>query len=96
MTHDDVTEPLPNGADLPKHPANTTGRKVISYGKVLDAEDGRPLRAGLHQNEIRMLMAGHAGGLGHLYAFAMLNDKIFHTRQSVVVDVKTIDVDDHG
>lgn len=91
---DDTTEPLPNGAKLPSHPDNTTAKRVISYGKVFDAEDGRPLRVGLHQNEIKMLMSGQVGGLGHLYAFAMLNDKIYHTRKQVVIDVKCVEIED--
>jgi hypothetical protein len=89
---DDTTEPLVNGAELPDHPANTTALKIVSFGKVYDAEDSRPLRVGLHQNEIRMLMEGEQMALTHLHAYAMLNGHIYHTRKAVTVDCKCIEV----
>ena len=89
---EETTEPLPNGAALPDHPANTTSLTVIEYGKVFDDGDGRPLETGkLHENEIRMLMNGEVGGLGHLYLFAIRDKKIYHTRRLVVIDVKCLE-----
>jgi hypothetical protein len=91
-TIEETTEPLPNGATLPDHPANTTALRVIEYGKVFDDGDGRPLEAGkLHENEIRMLMNGEVGGLGHLYLYAIRDKKIYHTRRLVVIDVKCLE-----
>ena len=89
--YDDLTEPLSNGAEIPSHPSQTTARKIIAYGRVKDAKDGTPLRAGLHHATIRGLMDGHQMGLTHLYAYAMLNNKIYHTRPGVVIEVRTID-----
>ena len=86
----EVTEPLANGAELPDHPANTTALKVIKYGKVFDADDGRPLRAGLHQSTLRTLMSGQRI-LGHLYAYVILDHHIYHTRNRVVVDVECVE-----
>lgn len=88
------TDPLVNGAALPDHPATTTARKIISYGKVTDATDGKPLRGGLHQNEIVNLMNGSQMALGHLYAYVILNGHIYHTRPSVIITVETEDVTD--
>ena len=85
---EETTEPLPNGAALPDHPANTTALRIIEYGKVWDDGDGRPLQTGvLHENEIRMLMNGEVGGLGHLYLYALRNRHIYHTRKLVTIDV---------
>ena len=87
---DATTSPLPNGAQLPEHPANTTALRIVEYGKVYDADDGRPLRCGLHQNEVRMLQMGSKMALGHLYAYVILNKHVYHTRQAVVIDVKCV------
>ena len=83
----DVTESLRNGDKLPEHPASTNALRIVKYGRVRDAEDGKTLRAGLHQNEIRMLMNGEKMALTHLYAYAMLNGHIYHTRDRVTIDV---------
>ena len=85
---DDITEPLPNGAELPEHPATTTARTITEYGNVWDDADGRPLGRGMHENEIKMLMGGEKGGLSHLYLYAIRNKHIYHTRPLVVIDVK--------
>jgi hypothetical protein len=90
---DDTTEPLPNGATLPEHPASTTALKIIEYGKVYDDGDGRPLLAGkLHESDVRMLMSGHNGALGHLYLYAIRDKKIYHTRRLVTIDVKVTEI----
>lgn len=86
-----ITEPLPNGARLPKHPAHTTSLKVIRYGKVHDATDGKELRGGLHQNELRQLRQNNQMALTHLYAFCMIEGKIYHTRRAVVITVDCIE-----
>ena len=91
MEYEDTTSPLANGDELPDHPHNTTARKIISYGKVYDFEDGRPLRAGMHQSTLKVLMGG-TRILSHTYSYAILNGRIYHTRDKVVVDVKTVDV----
>ena len=85
---EEITEPLPNGATLPSHPASTTALRVIRYGSVWDDSDGKPLKVGLHENELRMLMNGEQMALGHLYLYCIRGDKIFHTRPLVVVDVE--------
>lgn len=89
---DDVTGPLPNGADLPDHPANTTGLQIVSYGKVWDDGDGRPLTAGLHEAQVKMLMLGRQMALQHLYLYAIRDKKIYHTRNLVTIDVKVKEV----
>jgi hypothetical protein len=90
---EETTEPLPNGAALPDHPANTTALKVVEYGKVWDDGDGRPLQSGrLGENEIRMLMLGNQMALQHLYCYAIRDKKIYHTRRLVTVDVKCREV----
>lgn len=90
--YNDTTEALPNGAELPTHPALTTAKKVIEYGRVWDDANGITLLSGLHQNEIAMLMAGEQGALGHLYRYAIRNKHIYHTRPLVCIDVKTEEV----
>lgn len=87
---EESTEPLPNGAKLPEHPASTTSLKVVKYGKVWDDADGKPCIVGLHENEMRMLMAGDQMALQHLYCYAIRGDKIYHTRPLVVVDVDCV------
>lgn len=91
MLLDDQTEPLPNGASLPEHPANTTALKIVEYGKVFDDGDGTPLKGGLHESEVKMLMAGNQMSLRHLYCYAIRDKKIYHTRRLVTVDVKVTD-----
>lgn len=86
--YDSVTEPLQNGDPLPSHPHDTTARKIVSYGFVFDAEDNTQLTAGLHRNEISMLMSGQRI-LDHAYRYAILDRKIFHTRSRVTIRVKT-------
>ncbi len=89
-----TTEPLANGAALPDYPSSTTSLKIIKYGKVYDAEDGRPLTPGtLHNSAVSMLMGNQIGGLGHLYCFAIRDKKIYHTRKKVVIDVECVDAD---
>jgi hypothetical protein len=90
---DDTTEALPNGANLPEHPALTTSKKITEYGRVWDDADGVTLHGGLHEAEIRNLMNGDQMALKHLYRFAIRNKRIFHTRNLVCIDVKTENVD---
>lgn len=93
MITDETTEPLPNGAELPEHPASTTALKIIEYGKVWDDGDGRPLASGrLHESQVRMLMNGDQMALQHLYLYAIRDKKIYHTRQLVTIDVKVTEV----
>ncbi len=87
------TEPLKSGARLPDHPATTT-QKIVKYGEVRDSHDGHLLTAGLHENEVRSLMAGNQA-LNHLYRFSIkqIGDAkyIFHTRPRVVIDCECAD-----
>jgi hypothetical protein len=85
---DDITAPLPNGAELPKHPAATTSYHIVRYGEVRDASDGLPLKVGLHANELALLMSGQQAALTHLYLYAIRADHIYHTRPTVTVDVE--------
>lgn len=82
------TEPLKNGDPLPEHPADTTALKIVSYGTVRDASDGTTLRAGIHRNELKMLMEGNKMALAHLYAYVILNRHIYTFREAVVIEVK--------
>lgn len=84
---EETTEPLRNGQKLPDHPSDTTALKIVKFGAVRDDADGTPLQSGLHQNEIRMLQMGQQMSLGHLYRYAILDGRIFHTRDLVVIDV---------
>jgi len=90
------TSPLRSGDKLPTHPNHTTSLRVIRYGRVLDAEDGHELCAGLHNAEVEMLKHGQ-GDLSHLYRYAIVADgggkRIFHTRDKVVIDVGCINSD---
>jgi hypothetical protein len=90
------TQPLRNGAKIPDHPDGTTARKIIKLGEVVDAKDGHPLTAGLHESDIRSLMSGNHA-LDHLYRFAIKqigDDKvIYHTRSRVIIAVETEDAD---
>lgn len=90
---EETTEPLPNGAELPDHPANTTALQIVSFGKVWDDGDGRPLTAGLHESQVRMLQMGHQMALQHLYLYAIRDRKIYHTRNLVTIDVKVKEID---
>lgn len=88
MDYDDTTESLVNGAPLPDHPSSTTARKITVYGPVFDADDNQQLTAGLHRNEISMLMSGEKI-LEHAYRYAIVDRKIYHTRSRVIIYVKT-------
>jgi hypothetical protein len=86
------TQPLRNGDLLPKHPSTTTAREVVQYLKVWDANDNHQLSSGqLRGTEVSMLMGGSQMALGHLYLFTIRDNRIYHTRQSVVIDVETDD-----
>lgn len=85
---DEYTEPLANGAELPTHPSSTTALKIVKFGSVRDDSDGTPLKIGLEANELSMLMAGEQGALTHLYLYAIKNNRIFHTRDLVIIDVE--------
>lgn len=85
---DEYTEPLANGDELPKHPSSTTALKIVKYGNVWDEQDGTRLKVGLHNNELKMLMSGEQGALQHLYLYAFRNDRIYHTRRTVTIDVE--------
>lgn len=84
---DQTTEALRNGDSLPKHPSSTTALKIVRYGDVWDDQDGTKLTAGLHENEVQTLMNGNQMALRHLYRYAIRNDRIFHTRGLVTIDV---------
>jgi hypothetical protein len=91
--YDSITEELSNGAPLPDHPSTTTARKIIAYGPVHDAIDGTLLTAGLDRTTISVLMNEKEHALAHLYRYAILTHdnarRIFHTRDSVTIRVKT-------
>jgi hypothetical protein len=89
----DYTEPLQNGAELPAYPASSTSKTITKYGKVTDAKDGTVLRVGLHRNEIEMLMAGNQMALTHLYAYGIFNNRVFHTRPLVIIQVECEELD---
>lgn len=93
MDYDSTTEPLANGAAVPDHPATTTSRKVLALGPVYDADDNIQLTAGLHRNEISMLMSGQRI-LGHAYRYAIVDRKIYHTRNRVIIRLKTAPADE--
>lgn len=90
---EEYSEPLRTGAKLPVHPADTTARKVISYGEVSDSRDGHILTAGLHRNEIQTLKHGGNPALSHLYRYAIQDGCIYHTRSRVTMAVTTTDVE---
>ena len=87
------TEPLVNGAEVPSHPATTTSRRVTARLAVKDAEDGTKLTAGINRNELMLLMAGERI-LSHLYRYCILNNRIYHTRNSVIIEVKCEPIDE--
>lgn len=88
IEYNSVTEPLPNGAPLPQHPDDTTAKKIVHFGFVYDADDGVQLSAGLHRNEISVLMSGQRI-LDHAYRYAIVDRRIFHTRAKVIIHVAT-------
>lgn len=88
MISDEFTDPLRNGDELPDHPSSTTALKIVKYGDVWDDQDGTRLKVGLHENELRMLMNGEQMALQHLYLYAFRNNRIYHTRNLVTVDVE--------
>jgi hypothetical protein len=87
---EEVTEPLANCQEVPNHPAHTTSRKIISVQEVRDAEDGTRCTAGLPRSELSLLMNGQRI-LDHLYRYAILNGRVYHTRNKVVIVVKCQD-----
>lgn len=89
----DTTEPLVNGAELPDHPADTTAKKIIAFGRVFDDASGTVLYGGLHNNEITMLMGGQRESLSHLFRFVIRDRHIYHTRHLVTIECKTEDVE---
>ena len=89
---EELTEPLANLAELPPHPAHTTGRKIERVLEVRDATDGVRCTAGLPRNELSLLMNGQRV-LSHLYRYAILNGRIYHTRNQVVCVVKCQDLE---
>ncbi len=88
-----ITEPLKNGAKIPDHPADNN-QKIIKYCAVRDAHSNHPLTAGLHETEVRSLMAGNKA-LSHLHRFCIkqIGDKkfIYHTRPRVIIEVEVED-----
>lgn len=83
-----ITSPLRNGDELPRHPASTTSLEIVHYGIVRDASDGVQVRGGLlHNSEIISLAANLPLPLGHLYAYVIRNNHIYHTREAVVIEV---------
>jgi len=91
--YDDVTQELASGDELPPHSAATTARKIIAYGPVHDAADNTRLEAGLHRNEVAVLMQGQRI-LEHAYRYAIIDRHIYHTRELVVIRVSTEEVDE--
>lgn len=91
--YDSVTEPLENGDSLPEHPHDTTARKITAYGPVHDATDNTQLTAGLHRNEIVVLM-NEGRILEHAYRYAIIDRHIYHTRDKVVIQVTTEPIDE--
>lgn len=89
----DTTEPLLNGAELPTHPADTTAKKITHFGRVFDDATGTVLTAGLHNNEIAMLMANQCESLSHLFRFVIRNMHIYHTRPLVVIECRTEEIE---
>ena len=92
VEYNDTTEPLPNGAKLPDHPAQTTSKRIVKFGQVSDDADGTPLTGGLHRNEITMLKGNQRDSLSHLYRYQIENGHIFHTRPLIVIECATEDV----
>ena len=88
----EYTAPLKNGAKLPTHPADTTARKILSYGEVTDARTGTICVAGLHNNEIQLLMGKNPIALSHLCRYAIRNGRIYHTRSRVKILVETEEI----
>lgn len=88
----EVTSPLRNGDAVPTHPSTTTARRITKHLRVIDATDGTKLRGGLHRSELQGLMAGNQQGLSHLYHYAIIGDRIYHTRPSVTIEVECTDV----
>lgn len=89
---EEVTEPLKNRQELPSHPSHTTSRKITAVVEVRDASDGTRMTAGLPRNELNLLMNGQRI-LEHLYRYAILNGRIYHTRDKAVVVVKCQDLE---
>jgi len=87
------TSPLRNGDKLPDHPDHTTSLVVTKYGRVFDATDGLELLPNLHRTEQMMLKGGERGGLSHMYRFAVIDGRIYHTRPSVIIMVETSDAE---
>ena len=75
---EEITEPLANRQELPNHPSHTTSRKIINVLEVRDAKDGTRMTAGLPRSELNLLMNGQRI-LEHLYRYAILNGRIYHT-----------------
>lgn len=90
---DEVTEPLPNGAEIPTHPSYTTGRRIVKHLAIRDATTQHPLTATLHANEVSNLMLGHQMALHHLHAFAIRNNHLYHTRKLAEIVVECEDAD---
>lgn len=87
----EYTSPLRNGAKLPDHPADTTARIIVKYGEVTDARTGTICVAGLHNQEIQLLMGKNPIALSHLCRYAIRDGRIYHTRSRVVIEVETED-----
>jgi hypothetical protein len=92
--YDSVTEPLRNGDPLPAHPRDTTAKEIAAYGFVYDADNGTQLTAGLHRNELDQLQHGNQMALTHLYRYCIIDRKIYHTCNSVVIHCKTMTADE--
>lgn len=80
----EVTEVVFNRGEIPQHPANTTARKVDRILEVLDAQNGQRCTAGLHRNELNLLMNGQAV-LPHLYKYYAINGRVYTTRPNGVI-----------
>lgn len=89
IDYDAITEPLKNGDPLPLHPDDTTAKKITVYGFVYDADNGVRCTAALHRNELAGLQNGDQMALRHLFRYCIINKRIYHTREAVVIHCKT-------
>lgn len=85
------SDPLKNGDGLPKHLPVSNVLPVNKYGTVRDATTGRRCQIAPHETLVAMMRENHAElrkASPELHFYQIEGEKIFHTRDEVVIEVE--------
>lgn len=86
-----VSDPLLNGAELPRHLPISNVLPVTKYGTVRDVETGRRLQLTLDENLVKTMKAHHdvlRQESPQMHWYRIEGDRIWHTRDQVVIELE--------